>query len=507
MPDLDLAQLAALPLDDLEGTLKALVEHRQFHRIDFWQPYPKQRDFIAMGAVKKQRLLTAGNQQGKSDVGAYEAATHLTGLYPKDWPGHRWNHPVDGWAASESTTVGRDVAQTKLCGRAGVEDALGTGFIPRELFSSKPTLARGAVADAYDTIQVYHVDQNGSRDGVSTLQFKSYEQGRKKFQGSTHHFNWWDEEPPEDIYTEGEARWSAIPDGRSWMTFTPLQGMSTVVLMFYEDTDIDSIRGYVNMGIKDCLHMTPDMAKELLSKYPVHEHEARLNGEPLLGSGRIFQTNEKFITFSVDLSIPAHWPLLWGIDFGITHPFAAVLSAWDRDLDIIYLVATYRAADALPLVHSEAIRRIGANVPVAWPHDGARREAGSGENLAKVYKALDLKMLPTHAHYAEGGYSTEAAILEMQQRFGDGRLRVREDLEDFLGEYRMYHRKDGMIVKVRDDLISATQKIMMMKRHARVVQLGWTKRPDKSRRHQLRPTQAPPRNPWTGREVPKADRR
>ena len=30
----------------------------------------------------------------------------------------------------------------------------------------------------------------------------------------------------------------------------------------------------------------------------------------------------------------------------------------------------------------------------------------------------------------------------------------------------MYHRKDGLIVKERDDLMSATRYAMMMRRHA-----------------------------------------
>ena len=29
------------------------------------------------------------------------------------------------------------------------------------------------------------------------------------------------------------------------------------------------------------------------------------------------------------------WAFLWGIDFGISHPFAAVLLGHDRDLDIV----------------------------------------------------------------------------------------------------------------------------------------------------------------------------
>ncbi len=498
MPKIDVAALAGMPLDEMERTLAALTEHRRTNFADFWNPYPKQTEFFTMGASLAERLLMAGNQLGKSDAGAFEAYCHLTGFYPDWWRGRRFDRPVKAWAASESTTVSRDVAQTKLCGEPGVTSALGTGFIPLHCFADKPSLARGAVADAYDTIQVYHHNKDGVRDGISTLQFKSYEQGRKKFQGRTLDFIWWDEEPPEDIYIEGNARWSAT-GGMSFMTFTPLEGMSTVVLHFIESTDERS--GLLKFRADECPHMTPERIADLRAKYPPHTWEARLNGEPFMGSGRVFRTADQMIVFPMEQKIPAHWALLWGIDFGITHPFAAVLGAWDRDSDVIYLLAAYRAADQLPIVHAQALRSIAAEVPVAWPHDGHQREKGSGEELAKIYKALGLKMLHTHASYPLGGFSTEAAVLEMQQRFADGRLKVREDLGDYIDEYRMYHRKDGLIVKVRDDLLSATQKILMMRRFAKPGGMKPSQFMPVPGERGLRPTRRPDIDPWSGREV------
>jgi hypothetical protein len=36
-----------------------------------------------------------------------------------------------------------------------------------------------------------------------------------------------------------------------------------------------------------------------------------------------------------------------------------------------------------------------------------------------------------------------------------------------VGEFRTYHRKDGLIVKLRDDLMSASRIGLMMRRYAR----------------------------------------
>jgi phage terminase large subunit-like protein len=73
-----------------------------------------------------------------------------------------------------------------------------------------------------DTILVKHVS-----GGTSRIRLKYFEQGRQKWQGETLDWVWFDEEPPEDIYTEGMTRTNAT-GGIVWTTFTPLLGMSTV---------------------------------------------------------------------------------------------------------------------------------------------------------------------------------------------------------------------------------------------------------------------------------------
>ena len=42
--------------------------------------------------------------------------------------------------------------------------------------------------------------------GISRIGFKSCDQGREKFQGSSLDFVWFDEEPPKDIYEECKMR-------------------------------------------------------------------------------------------------------------------------------------------------------------------------------------------------------------------------------------------------------------------------------------------------------------
>jgi hypothetical protein len=238
------------------------------------------------------------------------------------------------------------------------------------------------------------------------------------------------------------------------------------------------------------------------SKYPPHELPARIYGEPSLGTGAVFTQPEDQVNFPRDLTIPEYWRKIWGIDFSPGEKFAAVLLAIDPDSHEDYVIATYRPTSGDPMVHSDAMRRICSDAPVAWPHDGNVAQRNIGGDMMPIYRQFDLNMLPQHAQFVTGGYSTEAAVLEMQQDFrragGPGGLRVREDLAEFWAEYRQYHRRTmpngrSELVKKNDHLLSALMKARMMKRYAQPVSMGNT------RRHQAAPRQvARSFDLWTG---------
>src|SRR5579883_3181626 len=202
---------------DRLAVLERQVLARRQNKLKSFQPYERQAAFFELGATKRERLLMAGNQVGKSEAGAFEAAVHLTGLYPNWWVGKRFDHPVRGWAGGEGGLLVRDVSQTKLCGIPGSEADWGTGMIPRSLLLGKA--AGHGVSDLYDNIRVRHAS-----GGVSVLAFKTYEQGRSKWQGATLDFIWLDEEAPEDIYSEALARLTG--EGIVYTTFTPLLGFT-----------------------------------------------------------------------------------------------------------------------------------------------------------------------------------------------------------------------------------------------------------------------------------------
>src|SRR5882724_6702599 len=424
------------------------VENRLAHYV----PDPKQAAFHAAGATARERLLMAGNQLGKTLAGGFEVAMHMTGRYPDWWQGKRFTKPVVGWVCGRSGEDVRDGMQRILLGRAGQR---GTGSIPKDAIADLVP-ARGTPG-LYDIIRIKHAS-----GGVSAASTKSYKAGREAFQGEALDFVSFDEEPPADIYTEGLTR-TNIGAGPVWLTFTPLLGMSEVVRRFLLEPSPD--RSVTQMTIDDVTHYTAEERARIIASYPPHEREARIKGVPVLGSGRIFPVPEDEIA-SPEREFPRHWPRIGGMDFGYDHPFAAVELVWDRDTDTIHVTRSYRHREGSPVLHAAALRPWG-KLPWAWPRDGSRETLeGAGVALARQYGAQGLDMLAGHAQFEDGSVSVEAGLMDMLDRMKTGRFKVLAHLNDWFEEFRLYHRKDGRVVKEGDDLMAATRYALMMLRHA-----------------------------------------
>jgi phage terminase large subunit-like protein len=439
-----------------------IADASRFTRLLDYQPYPKQRAFHAMGRAKRERLLMAGNQNGKSFCGGAEMAYHLTGLYPDWWTGLRFDHEIVAWAGAITNEDARDVVQAILFGREG---EFGTGLIPADRIEDY-TWARG-IGNLIDTAQIRHVCGRNS-----LLSFKSYAQGRKRWQGAPVHFVWFDEEPEGEegakIYSEGVTRTTAT-GGSTIMTFTPLLGMTQVVCNFFPEPNAPQ-RGLVQMDISDAEHIPEWRREQEIAKYPAHEREARARGIPMLGSGRVFPIAESEIVED-PRELPRWWPRIAGMDFGWDHPNAVAWLAWDRDADTIHVYAEHRESEQVVALHADAIRTRGAWIPVAWPHDGLVHDRTSGMQLAQQYAQKGVRMLPEHAQFQNGSNGLEAGIQEMLDRMKSGRWKVSTECKLWLEEFRMYHRKEGKIVKLRDDLLSASRYGLMCLRYARTEEI------------------------------------
>lgn len=213
--------------DETTGEGKATIHARRL--------YPKQLEHFAAGAEYQERMLRCANRVGKTISGAYEVTGHLTGEYPHWWPGKRFDHPTDIWVAGKTGETTRDIIQAELFGKVVTYDGRkgfdGTGMVPGNMIGS--VTWRSGLADAADTVRIRHVASNG----WSTLGFKSYNQGRGSFEGTAKDVIWCDEEPPGDVYNEALIRLMTT-GGIMIITFTPLEGLSQVVMGFMPQNEL-----------------------------------------------------------------------------------------------------------------------------------------------------------------------------------------------------------------------------------------------------------------------------
>lgn len=439
------------------------------NRLKYYRPYSKQREFHAAGKQFRERLLMAGNQVGKTLSAGHEHGMHLTGEYPDWWDGRVFSKPIMSWAAGITGELARDGVQRYLLGRP---NEIGTGTVPRWRIKDY-TMKRG-VADAVDTLLVRWGGGGDISLGESIVQFKAYDQGREKFQQESLDFLWLDEEPEYEIYSEGLTRTNAT-GGCVAMTFTPLLGMSKTVMRFI----VEKAPGthVTTMTIDDAEHLTPEQREIIRASYPDHEREARTSGVPMLGSGRVFPVPDEVISIQ-QFKLPDIWPKISAIDFGWDHPTAIVWLAWDRDTDTVYVYDAYKQSQQPVAMHAAVLVGKGQWIPVAWPHDGLN-ETSAGPQLAQQYRDAGVNMLEEHAQYEKTSdvpnqetmrarNSVEAGVADMLTRMRASRFKVFSHLTQWFEEFRMYHRKDGKIVKLGDDLLSATRYGIMSLRYAQV---------------------------------------
>ena len=452
-------------LDNVAGLVKQFQDFHQQYRLHNYKPYDWQREFHNAGKDHTERMLMAANRVGKTLSAGAEVAFHLTGEYPDWWEGKRFEEPVLVWTGSPTNETSRDIVQKELLG--GMGEDLGTGWVPKHLIVGKVTTRQAGVKNVAESFQVRH-----KYGGLSTCALKTYEQGWQKWQGGAPHVVWQDEEPDNYmIYSEAQTR-TISSRGIVMVTFTPLLGVTDLVEHFQTGGDGIYLQGAT---WHDAPHLDEDDKARLTASYRAHEREARTQGVPMMGEGAVFPVPDDSLMVPSQ-EIPQHWAIIKGCDFGIDHPAAGAVLAWDRDADILYVIDCYKKANETAPYHAAWLNKSFKWAPVSWPHDGMNREKSGGKTLAEAYREHGANMLSKSARYntkepgqkkPKGGpQPVEPVVDEILERMMTGRFKVFSHLREWFDEKRSYHRKDGRIVARRDDIMKATQYAVMMKRYA-----------------------------------------
>lgn len=450
-------------LELLEEKKRRIERNAMLH----FKPYPWQRKFYKSGADNAQRLLMAANQVGKTKGASFEFAFHVTGQYPEWWDG-RVMEVKRAWALGHSGEQMRDNIQLQLFGEVttlsnGKRGVSGTGSIPFDSIDQDSIIWSPHTKNLIKDVKIKH---KSGRTTVVSL--KSYTQGQDVMMGPVIDLIWIDEEPiDQEIYPQALIRTTNGDNhrgGRVMMTFTPENGMTPLVTQFMNDRQKG--QDLINVTWEDAPHITKEVREQLLASIPPHQRDMRTKGVPLLGSGQIFPINEDHIKCT-PFEIPAHWPRIAGIDFGWDHPTAIVWIAIDPDNRVIYVYDCTKASERIISEWALIINRRQPDwIPVSWPHDGLQHDKTAGIQIAQQYMDEGVNMLPNRATFEDGTNSVEAGLYQMLDLMKTGRFYVFSHLNDWFSEFRMYHRDNGKIVKLMDDLMSATRYAYMMIRYA-----------------------------------------
>lgn len=293
--------------------------------------------------VKKNRWVFGGNRTGKTECGAVESIWLCRGEHPFK----KLEKACDGWVVSLSRQVQRDVAQSKILAYLKPE------WIQDVVMSEgrKDSLSGGII----DYILIKNVF-----GGVSKLGFKSCDQGREKFQGTSLDFVWFDEEPPYDIYIECKMR---VIDrcGQIFGTMTPLKGLTWVYDEIYVNEKNDPDIWHTFMTWQDNPFLASQEIQKLYDCMSKDELESRCYGKFVGHSGGVYNEFDENLHVIEPFAVPYEWYDNISIDPGLNNPLSAHWYAVDFDGNV-YVIAEHYQAQKDIIFHSQKIKEICDNL-------------------------------------------------------------------------------------------------------------------------------------------------
>lgn len=287
---------------------------------------------------KKNRWVFGGNRSGKTECGAVETVWLARGIHP-----YKENKPISCWVVSLTKQVQRDVAQNKIL------HYLRPDWIEQIVMASgrKDSADSGII----DFILVKNVFGSLSKIG-----FKSCDQGREKFQGTSLDFVWFDEEPPFDIYQECRMR---VLDkmGMIFGTMTPLKGLTWVYNEIYLNENNDEQVWHIEIEWADNPFLNREEIERMTKSLSSEELESRRYGKFMQCGGLVYNEFDENIHVIEPFDVPKEWYDNISIDPGLNNPLSAHFYAEDFDGNV-YVIAEHFAQGKDVVYHANAIKEI-----------------------------------------------------------------------------------------------------------------------------------------------------
>ncbi len=288
---------------------------------------------------KRNRWVFGGNRSGKTECGAVETVWLARGIHP-----YKENkNNICCWVVSLSTQVQRDVAQNKILYYLNPDWILDVVM----LSGSKNSASMGII----DFIVVKNIF-----GGTSKIGFKSCDQGREKFQGTSLDFVWFDEEPPYDIYLECKMR-VLDRNGEVFGTMTPLKGLTWVYDEIYLNKYNDDNVWCTFMSWEDNPFLNKNEIKALSNSMSLDELNSRKYGKFGSNGGMVYCEFDENVNVIEPFDIPLDWQDIISIDPGLNNPLSCHWYACDYDGNV-YVVAEHYEAKKDINYHTKKIKEI-----------------------------------------------------------------------------------------------------------------------------------------------------
>ena len=362
----------------------------------------------------KNKWAFGGNRSGKSECGAVESVWLARGIHPYI---ENVIGGAQGWIVSLSSKVQREVAQAKILhylDKSSIVDIIMSQ-------GSKGNAKYGII----DKIIIKNVYGN-----ISTLTFKSCEEGREMFQGASLDFVWFDEEPPKDIYDECKMR---VMDrsGRIFGTMTPLKGLTFIYDEIYLNKYNDPEVFYVTMEWADNPFIPQDEIKRLTASMSTEELEARRYGKFIdSGSSLVYPEFDESVNVIEPFSVPYYWQETISIDPGLKNPLSCHWYAVDYDGNVYVIAEHYEAGKNIDY-HAERIKEISSSL--GWHH------GRFGKLEAIIDSAASQVTLASTKSVVELFYDNDIIVSpKVNKDLFAGISRVKSYLKNAKGESRLF---------------------------------------------------------------------
>lgn len=297
---------------------------------------------------KRCRWVFGGNRSGKTECGAAEAVWIARGSHPY----RRNRKDAFGWVVSLTSQVQRDVAQKKIL------HYLRPDWIEEIVMTSgrKDSPQTGVI----DQILVKNVF-----GGISVIGFKSCDQGRERFQGSSLDFVWFDEEPPKEIYEECRMR-LIDRKGDMFGTMTPLKGLTFLYEEIYLNPKNDPEIWYEFMEWADNPYLSKTESERLGASMDEASLQSRRYGRFAAREGLVYPEFDESVHVIDPFPVPAEWQECISIDPGLKNPLSAHFYCTDFDGNV-YVVGEHYLAGKDVDFHARALHDLADKL--GWKRD------------------------------------------------------------------------------------------------------------------------------------------